>query len=1753
MLHTDTSEWVPEFIIRAPRFSWDLAQITKSADVPSGFLNDLVVALQLNESFWLNPYLQNLTKGPSLDLPVDVEGQLRYVLGWLTVDCYRITIEKWGKNDPFFSKLSKITNALYQFEAFKNSNIYQNLRSDTKLKFGNRESVPRGSAPFAELLNSTGMSNCKGIYPQLILWLIERNYQTYLHSNKTTLLTHQAFELINIFRNINNGNTWEFLSERMKIQKWDQNYLKFRQTVIHRIFHGHLESQSDDFQNSQKVRYLAQKFDEFRAQPIIFLSTSEKPASLIDNSVNIQNMQARLNHKNSEDPTASGNKDQTPDEKETDKNKLPSENKKKPTRQQTVLKRPEKIDDEDRKWQRSIEESIWSFANPYVNDKVEDFVSEFELNADIPEQIQKTLETDPHLKKEDIEILAAVVWLQIKTSQPLRNLVFTESAFSAEEEWQFNPDLTKLHRIRPQFNPQSNSENDHLPSDVVTIQSLDLPQRVVKVLSKYRAFKIPLLELLDQQIDDVNQPKGADGSNSSKNGDTKIPSRAVDQLLQGQDTLSKALQIDHFNWPCHCLRIIHNRKTRNLTEGQLLHLRPNEQRDASTAYYRKNSTEGVNIAGSIYCPNLSQAKEQIDSMLHSIESKLKSHDLYEFWNSLTDLALLHLSISTAPRPLLDPFAEIVNFDLNSQLLILKDKDLDSRNATRVVPLNSEISVWLQDVYFPLVKELSLHTECKKLAAMIEALSDSESTAKQKIPLFFHISSDGIENIGENWIYKYIKDNNLVSNFARHLSSTYLKLYDRELNDLLLGHQHLKLPIHGISSTRVRERDLDAIRIGTSEHLKKFLPAKLPIVKFPCGGLFKGHKYPKSFGEEKRRRERSTKFTRLKKQIEAFAEDVNKLPLEQRVKAANETLSLIKSTEKYQDSFKALASHFCECIDAVDLNELQYKTWEGFQEKNPIDAKWMKNLHRRKIIEPELSKLLQDQQSFKSVSDLNLLFSLSLVIFNGITELTIHKRVLEEEYNCFSLVDAVHIEFSSEQDEPNFAATRRHQLSQQSVNILRRLKNGRGRSKKTGHANQRISDELRNRINQIDLGGTDSLSIVEQLIMLEKAFQIYHLPTPIAQIASGEILHRSMCRASLAAHKKGVRIYNLAESPTPIIPSEQSTIKLDVTINQILELAATLTNQPQEFLNKLNHINPIQAAPLGLKEYLVDMFTRKHLGRPLARSTKAKYISKLRHFLESTEIVYLIELQDVDGINEEIVDFLEKLGQKNNEAAEYARHIGAFFNTKALAFLASQVYVPYLQQKFRPRVTVYTPEEINLVGKKLANGSHLQALNLLNLIADLGVRTFETSLIKCSKVHINDKNEIRIYLRGNSSHRLKTTKSNRIILPLEVCDDLLKRSLIEHVQTKQRLDPSSRLIDTSVNEALLILKQAISKYIGRGQIYSLRHFFADQLFTPILRQSLGLDAPGVESRLKKLNGGPQDSYTLYFAGRLLGHTSPRTSLTHYYHRGFELIDEYYAKNRGLQTTIGDAAIFFPPMIEDVGLLTVLPKSGTPGVFQENAFRICAQIMTSIAGGQATSYQFNFLAGNHEVSKTRDCLASLPAELQLGIKGKSTKPNGAIIHLKYLDELASRPSPTVDQLKSITKFQAHDFLGMWTRSQMILSLPETIDHDLSMLSLIVSNLGIQMSDLSFFTPPHDQSTLLHEKCIKQGMQLTGTPARHLFTQRNDGRRPRKEFVCIRATQNAKAASKEHQFTLTNSILFAEASVLALLTSFCNTLIV
>lgn len=1745
-------EWVPDFIIRAPGFTYDLVQIAGSVDITSGFLHELAIALQAEESIWLNHYLQNQTKDPTLDIPIDAEGQLQYILGWLTIDCYRVTLDKWGKNDPFFYKLSKLVNALHQLETFKDSNFYQNLRGDTKLKFGNGETVSRGSAPLPELMNQTGTNVCRGVYPQLILWLIERSYQTYLHSNKTTVLTRQMFELMNILRNLNSA-TWSFLAERLKLQRWDHDYLKFRQTVIHHIFHGNLEPQSENFPNSQRIRFLAQKLDEFRAQPIIFLSSNKQPTTLIDNSHKGRALHLQLAIKELESAELTTKYDDLSLAPGSGNEKVASKQNKTLTREQKVLNRPKKISDQSRKWQRSIEESVWSAANPFFNSEIESFIDTFEPNADLPELIQTALTQDQCLDHNNLEILAAVVWLQIKTSQPLANLAYTKSSFVSEEDWQFNTELTKLHRYRPQFDPSTKVSDDHLPNDVVTVQQIDLPHKVTKTLSSYRHFKYPVLELLNPQNPETLSQKQIGRSRTSTDSEIITSSRVLDNLIYSLKLLNKLLHIDHFNWPCHCLRILHNKKTRNLTEGQLLHLRPNELRDASTAYYRKSTKGDVNIAGSIYCLGLSQSKEQMHLICNSIIQKTESQDLYEFWNSVTDLAILHLSLATAPRPLLDPFAETANFDLKNGFLILNDKDLDSRNATRIVPLCEEITSWLKDVYFPLLRELSGRTECKKLAAMLETLSDPNSTRKQRIPLFFHLATDGIKHIGENWIFKYTQNKNLVSNICRHLASSYLELQDRELIDQLLGHQHLKVPIHGSSSTRVRQKDLDAIRVGTTAHLKQFFPHNLPKVQLPAGAHFSGRKYPKSFGEEKRRTDRLTKFGRLKRQVESFANEINKLSRDQRTKAAHEILAVIKSKEKYKDSFKALVSHFCQSIEEVDLSEHEYKPWEGFEERNPIDTRWLKNLNKRQAFDDELIQLLNDHEQLKSVTDLNLLFSLSLVVLNGITDLTILKRTLEEDYQHLSFDDEVHIEYSYEDADPNFAVTRRHRITKISVDILRRLKNGRGRLKRISALNQRPSDGLKDRLRKIGLEEKHSFSIIEKMVELETALQIYQLPTPMTQMASGEIQHRSMDRASLVSFRKSIRISCITEGLIPLVPTERATKRLDQSINRLFEIATTYTDQPNEVLIHLEQLKPTQAASLALKEYLIDLFSRTHLGRPLAVSTKSKYISKLRHFLTATDVLYLIAAGDADAINEEILDFLEALGRKNDEASEYARHIYSFFNTRPLLSLASQIYVPYIQKQFRPRVTVYTSEEINLLARRLANGSNLQALDLLELIAEWGVRTLETSLIKCSRAYIDKKDNIRIYLRGNSSHRLKTSGSNRIILPLDVCDELLKKSLIQQLSTKKTLNNDSFLIDASINESLQTLSRSLNKYIGRGQIYCLRHFFADQLFTPILRQALGLDSPEAAARLAKLNGAPQDSFTLYFAGRLLGHTSPKTSLSHYYHRGFELLDEFYAKSRGLKTKFQEAAIFFPPILDDTEKLTILPKTSSPGVFQENAYRVCAQLIEDLAADQVTSNKYNFLAGHQEVIRTLEYIHSLPTELQIALKGKSSNSCGAIIHLKYLDQLKKRPRPSIDRLKSITRVQPQDYLGIWTRSQTVMSLPETFEQDISILSIIVSSLGIKISDLGFYTPFQDESSNLHEKCLALGMRPLCTPIRHFHTRRIDGRSPRNNFVCIKVPSDTKLSIEEKdRMTVTNSILFGEASALALMTSFCNTLI-
>jgi hypothetical protein len=175
MKNATTREWTPEFITRAPGFISDLIQAAHRVDLDASFLNDLSVALLVNENLWDNPYHQNQTTSPTLEYPIDAEGQLQYILGWLTIKLFRTTIHSWSKECPFFSKLSRLIDAVHTIETFRHSDVYNNFRTSTKLRFGNGETVPRGSAPLAELFNQTGIGKCTGSYQKILLWIIERN------------------------------------------------------------------------------------------------------------------------------------------------------------------------------------------------------------------------------------------------------------------------------------------------------------------------------------------------------------------------------------------------------------------------------------------------------------------------------------------------------------------------------------------------------------------------------------------------------------------------------------------------------------------------------------------------------------------------------------------------------------------------------------------------------------------------------------------------------------------------------------------------------------------------------------------------------------------------------------------------------------------------------------------------------------------------------------------------------------------------------------------------------------------------------------------------------------------------------------------------------------------------------------------------------------------------------------------------------------------------------------------------------------------------------------------------------------------------------------------------------------------------------------------------------------------------------------------------------------------------------------------
>ncbi len=1819
---TATREWIPDHILYAPELPSTIEEMCLKVSLDPNFILDLTAVLGLNETLWFSPHLRNGSSEPTWEPPTDSMGEFHYVLGWLTTRYYFPILKKWAKQDQFFNQLYRLTKYLSEQSSFSNSSIYADFRTHTNLQFEFFGPVQRGTAPFPELLCQTNTRNCGEGYAHLILWLLERAYQYFIRSGRTSVCSKHQLEMMSILRNLNanrSNQSWGFLGKNLSCLNIEVPYLEFRNRLEACWLGGAELLESNQSENSRRVRRILNKIDSLQSEPLIYLShTSSKHSQKADLAlINIIEKFANASSSVSEERIGELNdEDLIETDIITDEEPNNPKKKNKKTKQKNanaeyqtnnkaqtehtdntedshLLKRilsDEQSTDRSRLWQRSIEQSVWFFANPYFNDKIEIFVNDLRKTAKFDANLKQILITQTGANAHAVEIMNMLVWLRVTTSQSLTDLLKNRSEHLISQAWGFDPELKYLRRLRPQFSQSISLQLECNDPRIQPNQLEKLPDFIVDILYPFRGQLYPLLALISDQVvtdvisptdkerpnqtdsiqkegeEDVKKQNNKKASNPEKSkfqqeDPTRVTLRNIVRNLHTIHTLFKrlcaALEVNRGSWPEHSLRLLHNKYTRNLSEGQLLHSKPNELKDAASAYYQVTDGKGNSVAGSLLCPPLNEIRKTMIQIKSYLLEQIQSSDLIVSWNSIVDLVLLYIYVGTGIRPLQDPLAEIDSFDLDLKLAIVDDKQLASRDSARVIPIPDEMVALLRSTYLPCLQQLADRVEDRELAKSIQKLSELKGGRYQDIPFFFHLSQDGLIGVGESWLNTSQVDINLAPNFHRHAISNFLEVKDRELIDFLLGHQHLQIPIHGLGSLRTRKIDLDELRTALSLHLFNLGLDSLPTVRLPERGSFQGTHQCKIFGIEKRRQDRTN---RIKKKIELVEEivfEVNLEPIESRESMAKRKLLQIRQSDVFQGYLDIVIPHFASRVHEVDLDGFVYEINRRFEESNPISIHWMKTLKRSIAISNGLNTLLQQADQYKSASDLSLLLAISLIANNGVTDHQILIRIFDQNYQIFQHQNQVYMEFSFDpESEPNFAVTRRHTLTDVSIQILIRLENKQKKPRAKKLETQLPSEDLRKRFHTLGVHGKTSFMLIHELIKLEMASQIYELPTSLGEIASGEIQHRSVDRASLLARTTGQKI--IAVQPTSKFRyiGKRTAGEMVKTIQEILKISRSLVDQPAELIKTLEKLRPhshpcLQLAPVaGLMQYVLDMFRRLHSGRALATSTKEKYLLKLQRIFLSTDLAALIAHGDSDAISEEIQEFLDQTARCGNESHEYARHIRGILDTKAIKELNLKVSVPYVDHVFNPRVTLYSNHEIDLLSKKLLAKGHLPALSLLNLYANYGLRTQEATVITPSKIHFFDDRSARIYIRGNSSKRLKTSSSNRIAVMGGDWNTLAAEHFTQQIQAKKNSLSSLDFFDGHLEEHLEMLNCGLQKYIGRGQLYCLRHYFANEVFWPVYSEALNLGLPPSESILGKLNGRPVNSHTLHFAGRLLGHASPRTTLTHYFHRGFDVIDQFYAKRHHLKVCYPNASALFNPLKE----ADHTEPSTVNRLNQRNPFQLCADFILSLVSNRPISTSGHHMMDNKVVRAVMLRISNLPTDFQFDFKGGQKQGAGIILNHRFLEQLHSRKPPISELLIKMGKLNPDHFIDSWTQNKLFVVTEKTVAKDLEILALIMKNLGLSLGDLQCFTKSDNPSDALSETLSSKGISIRCEPTRHTHVHRLDGQRVNGPcaYVDVKESVKVHQLSGDH-FSVNRSVIFAESVVCAIICALANSLLI
>jgi integrase len=173
-----------------------------------------------------------------------------------------------------------------------------------------------------------------------------------------------------------------------------------------------------------------------------------------------------------------------------------------------------------------------------------------------------------------------------------------------------------------------------------------------------------------------------------------------------------------------------------------------------------------------------QSDQVIELIKTHLNNAISTHRLVHNRSKLKDLENAHKQIVSAVVILLAAFLglrkareySLVNhtIDLNAGLALLNDKASTSYLSSRLVPLPSIVTEWL-DFYKSWLQSLS-----GRLASMDKQLSEdiapltSKTCTFGRIPLLFYIDGRRVKSISSKHTSLFLKNTGFASNFGRHL-------------------------------------------------------------------------------------------------------------------------------------------------------------------------------------------------------------------------------------------------------------------------------------------------------------------------------------------------------------------------------------------------------------------------------------------------------------------------------------------------------------------------------------------------------------------------------------------------------------------------------------------------------------------------------------------------------------------------------------------------------------------------------------------------------------------------------------------------------------------------------------------------------------------------------------------------------------------------------------------------------------------------